>query len=190
MKSNLSLFFLLFILLLTTACQDDDAPVAPVNQLSRFDGWQLVSVESDFAERVTAAVTALPDSTVEKSGLTREEIRGNYDVRIAAVTGVEDCERDDVLFFDAGWVVLIKNGADCPENSPPHVLAGFDLKRYSTDFSVTRLTLTDDARSESSEYEVVELDDERLVVRQSRRVENNLILPSFSYTITYTFRGR
>ncbi|THH41474.1 hypothetical protein [Neolewinella litorea] len=185
-------FFLtgLILLVLLAACGEDDAPLLPINQLSRFDGWQIVSVESDFAARVDEAVMALPDSTVDSSGLTREEIRGNYDDRIAAVTAIEDCERDDVLFFDGGLVVLVKDGADCPENSPPHVLDVFDLKRYSSDLSVTRLTLSDQANTESTEYEVVEVSEELLVLRQDRTVENNLILPPFSYTVTYTFRAR
>lgn len=177
------------LLLLAASCDDDD-PFNPLTTLSRFDGWFLVSVESDFAAQVDAAVAAVSDEDLLQLGQTRAELRAEFDDEIAAVTGVEDCELDNVIFFDQGVVAVIENGQPCPAGSGPDVLVDFNPRRYSSDLEVTRLTLNDDDGTFFTEYTVTTITPEAFSLQQDRTVTGNLVLPNFTYSITYNFRAR
>ncbi|WP_116124413.1 hypothetical protein [Lewinella sp. IMCC34183] len=182
--------FLLFVLLTAASCQKDTEPVSPINQLSRFDGWQIVTVESNIAAAADSTVAALPDSTVAQSGRTREEIRESLNPAIRGLTGVDDCERDDALFFESGVVAYGVAGTACDSTSLPHVLTPFNRMRYATDIDVTTLTIISQDETERTPYNVERINGEELVIQRQRRMAENLLVPAYPYNITYFFRAR
>ena len=104
--------------------------------------------------------------------------------------GLEECERDDVLFFNDGVVAFGRTAVPCTDASERHILLPFDAKIYTTNQAVTRLTIVDPVRLDSSVYSVDELSDTRLVLSQVRNERPIIPLGPLNYSITYSFRAR
>ncbi len=179
--------FLLLLVISLAGCNKEEDGIPPINQLSRFDGWQIDWVESDFSLMADEAVAALPDSVVVNSGMTREAIRARLELTVRQVTGVEDCERDDVLFLDDGITALGLAGEACADNAPKHVLTPFDRMTYSSDLEVTRVKFTDPADDTESVYQVIALNEQMLVLTRLRSYTNDPVVPKVDYGVTYHF---
>ncbi len=179
----------LFLVITVSACEDDDV-FNPLITLGRFQGWQIVSVESDLASNLMSAIVGIPDSTLLAYDTTVEELIEEKDSYVVATTIVESCEKDDALFFDLDVMGYGVDGEDCPPNGPEHVLTPFDDKAYAADLNVTKLTVSDPANSTESVYDVVTITAQELVLTQQRSVPAQEPIPAYTYSITYYFTAR
>lgn len=182
-------FFLLPLLFLAAACGDDD-DLDPIFNIGRADGWQVTLVDSDFAEKADAAIAAVSEADLQAANRTREELESTYAVFVARETLVEDCDRDDILFFlENGQMRIIKEGAVCPGPGDPNVLIGFNDNFFSTNLAATELTIRDVNDVLLAEYVIEELNSEVFRLGTNRMAPDSL-LGNFTYNVTYSLAAR
>lgn len=171
-------FFLcssIFALSLGFGCVSDD-DFNPISFIGREAGWVIETINSDFQVQADAAIAALTDEQISAAGLTRAELTASYNARVASLTQVDDCDRDDVLFFlDDGQMRIIKGSITCMGAGDPTVLASFNNNVYSTDSGATRMTIRRPDGTIIHNYSINSLTPERMQLDERRTVADTLV---------------
>lgn len=171
----------------STCGSDDD--VNPISFIGRDFGWAIESVTSDFQERADAAIAALTDEEIAAAGRTRAEITETFNTIVDRETNVDDCDRDDGLFFvDNGEIRVLKGDVMCPEAGDPSVLDPFNNLNYVTNADATMMMVRFPGGALQSTYTIVELRDGLLELEQRRTVTDTLV-GSVAYDISYRLTG-
>ncbi|WP_273445335.1 hypothetical protein [Neolewinella agarilytica] len=183
-------FFLLTIVLFITSCGgDDDGDLGRITFIGRDAGWVIASINSDLGEKSSAAVAATSDEDIAMTGQTRAEVEQQFIDLTLAETSVDNCDRDDVLFFlDNGQMRIIQGAEVCPEAGDPTVLMGFNDNFYSSDLGATMLVIRSDDGVELETYTVEELNASTFSLRTTRTF-SNLLVGSFTYEVSYTLQA-
>ncbi len=183
------LFFLLTIVLFISSCGDDDGGLGRITFIGRDAGWVIASINSDLGEKSSAAVAATSDEDIATTGQTRAEVEQQFMDLTSTETSVDNCDRDDVLFFlDNGQMRIIQGADACPEDGDPTVLMGFHDNFYSSDLEATMLTVRSDDGVELGTYTVEELNANTFSLRTTRAF-SNLLVGSFTYEVSYTLEA-
>lgn len=180
-----SYLLLLLTVLLIAACGNDDS-INPISFIGNDNGWVIESVTSDYQVQADAAIAALTEEALMMAGRTRAEVQAQFDASIATQTNVEDCDRDDLLFFvDNGEMRVIKGNVICAEPGDPTVLAIFNQNNYSTNADATRMTIRRSDGSTVGVYDITELTADIMQLDQRRTVTDTLVGP-----VEYDFQFR
>lgn len=172
--------------LLTSACLDDDDQ-GPITSIGRADGWFIESVTTDFQERFEDALAAVDDGTLAAADTTREAISDAYARDIAEVD-VDDCDRDDALFFlGDGQFTIIFGPNDCPDNL--NTLSFFVGQRYATDLAGTSLRLRNTDGMLLATYDIETINGDEFIFSRTVTVIDTL-LGDFNYEVEYELTAR
>jgi hypothetical protein len=185
MKQFTLLLFGLF--LLSSGCGGDDDN--RLTLIGRADGWRVASVSSDLESLADAAIAALTEEQLSTDSRTRADIQQQYDLRIARETQVDDCDKDEILFFiENGQMRIIRGNVPCPEPGDPNVLVGFNDNFYQSDFDATQLVFRTSGGDQLATYEVLELTSSIFRLQTERTVIDSLV-PTLVYQVAYTLEA-
>lgn len=187
MKQLSLLAFLL--VLLVSACGDDDDDgdllFDRIARIGRADGWRLASVDSDFDARVNAAIDGLTDEQIAADTRTRDDLRQQYSPFIRAATTVDECDRDDILFFvQNGAMRIIGGDVECPVGGDPSPILRFNDRTYTTDGTASELTVRASSGELTGVYEIFDLTDEQFNFGTEVEVQDS-IFTDLTYSIRY-----
>lgn len=181
---QLSLLSLLFVLFLTSACVDDDGG-NPIAFIGRADGWVIDNVDTDFGTKATAAINALTDEEIADDPRTRDAIVADYETRARTASQVDDCDRDDILFFVQNGVMrIILGNVPCAEDGDASPLAVFNDKIYSSNTDASEITIREPNGQFIDRFTVLELTEDRFTIETQRTVPDSL-LSDLNYMIQY-----
>lgn len=181
-------FYILSVLVLffASGCLEDPE-ISPISRIGRPQGWFVNAVVSNFDTQVAAAIASTDDASFSAADTTRAGVTAIYEARIAAITQVEACDRDDIIFFlQEGPIRIIQMLEQCPEAGDPTVLARFQDRTWSTDGTATILRIRNGGVNQAV-YEVLEITDQDFRIRDTREVVDTLI-GTFTYDIEYQMK--
>ncbi|MBC6995185.1 hypothetical protein QWY85_05650 [Neolewinella lacunae] len=170
-------YFFVFALLVLglSNCGEPDT-IGRVSFIGRADGWRADAVESNLESLAASAIAQLSDAQIAATGRTRESIQAQYDLRVTRETMVEDCDRDDLIFFlDNGQMRIIFGNVGCPDPQDPGILAGFNDNFYRADLDATRFELLRPDQSLIANFEVLELTENVFRLETTRTVTDSLV---------------
>lgn len=181
--------FLLSFVFLIASCGDDDGGLGRITFIGIPGGWVIASVESDLGAKSSAAVASTTDENINMANLTRAELEQRFQDLTDEETGVDDCDRDDILFFlDNGQMRIIKGVVTCPGVDDPTILMGFNDNFYSTDLGATMMTVRSADDVGLGVYTIEELDANNFRLTTTKSY-SDLLVGSFTYEITYSMRA-
>jgi len=156
----LSLTFILF----TTSCKKDEP--SRTELLTNENGWKYASLTSN-SEEITEAFIALVFSGLDPANQTPEneaEIRNNLEFDLD-ISGLDDCDKDDVITFAADGSITQTSGTiKCNSSEPDEGNAG----TWSLNSDETIFTMVDPSGF-TNVFEVFSMNESRaeLVLRSS-----------------------
>lgn len=178
------LFALIAAAFISTGCGSDD-DFNPISFIGREAGWIIETINSDFQVQADAAIAALTDEQLSAAGRTRAELTASFNARVATQTQVEDCDRDDILFFlESGQMSILRGSVTCPEAGDPTVLAPFNNNTYTTNAAATRMTVRRLDGTIIHNYSITSLTPERMQLEERRTVADTLV-GEVVYDISY-----
>lgn len=181
--------FLLSLLFLIASCGDDDGGLGRITFIGIPNGWVIASVESDLGAKSSAAVAAVSEEDLSMANTTRGELEQRFQNLTNEETGVDDCDRDDVLFFlENSQMRIIKGMVTCPGAGDPTVLMDFNDNFYSSDLQATRMNVRSPDDVELGVYTIEELDANNFRL-STTKTYSDLLVGSFTYELTYIMRA-
>ncbi|MTB51073.1 hypothetical protein [Lewinella sp. W8] len=182
----------LFLLLAAAAvifhsgCTDNTDELGPITNIGRENGWVISSASTTLETVADGRIANLTDQEISDAGETRENLQQTYAARAAAQAGVDDCDRDDVLFFlENGAMRIIQGDMQCPEPGDPTVLSPFNDNFYVTDLDGTFMVVRNEEGTLIDEYTIVSISGTQFVVTATRELRLDNLVGAFNYTTTY-----
>lgn len=185
MKQIAILSFLILLLAAGCGSDDDDGFFNRIAQIGRLDGWIINEVISDYGAKVNDAIDALTDEEIAADPRSREELRMQYAALIRTATVVDDCDRDDVLFFlDNGLMRIILGDDACGTEGDPNPLARFHDRTYSVNIDATEMSVRANTGVFLGLYELDELNSGVFSFETEASVADS-IFTNLTYNIRY-----
>lgn len=185
MKQLTLLALLLVCLAPGCADDDDDTLFNRIALIGRADGWRLGEVVSDMDQVVNGAIDALTEEELADDPRDRDELRLQYAPIIRTATQVNDCDRDDVLFFvENGVLRIIQGDVPCGSGGDPNPLARFNNRTYTTDAQATEILIRATSGELLGTYDIEMLNDDLFAFEREVTVADS-VFTDVRYSIRY-----
>ncbi|MEL6846286.1 MAG: hypothetical protein AAFP02_24020 [Bacteroidota bacterium] len=172
--------------LLYTGCTDNTGELGPITNIGRENGWIISSASSTLLTEATTRIANLTDQEISDAGETRENLMATYAAEADTQAEVNDCDRDDVLFFlENGAMRIIQGDMACPELGDPTVLSPFNDNFYVTDLEGTFMVVRTEDGTLVDEYTIVTITANQFVVTAARELRLDNLVGAFNFTTTY-----
>jgi hypothetical protein len=169
-----------------SGCTDNTGELGPITNIGRENGWIISSASTTLASVAEGRIANLTDQEISDAGETRENLRATYIAEAEAEAGVDDCDRDDVLFFlENGAMSIISGDVECPELGDPTVLAPFNGNFYVADFAGTSMVVRTEDGTLVDNYTIVTINENQFILTTSRELRLDNLVGAFNYTTTY-----
>jgi len=182
------LLFLFSVLILVASCGEDDDGLGRITFIGRADGWKIVSINSNLESSSAAALADLTDAELAAANQTREEVAERLGTVTEEQTAVDDCDRDDIIFFlENGQMRIIRGGVTCPGGDLT-VLEDFNDNFFSTDLAATELKIRNPDGVDQFMFSINELTADSFVFSGTRIYVDGLV-GAVNYEIAYTLEA-
>ena len=181
--------FAFALLVLGTACVgDDDDDLPAITRIGRADGWFVDAINSDYRAAFEQQLASVSDQALAERDTSRAGITAATLPRIEQATSVDDCDRDDTIFFlGNGAISVIEGAVACPAGEPS-ITDFFDGNVFSTDFAGTEFRLRRSDGTLVGDFAITRLDDS-FVFRRTVSVQDSVI-GGYAYDLEFVLRER